>query len=215
MAAALELVLPEDFDDLYELEMQMRGFLDGSVAVSSDKSFYPINFYRPYRVYAELNAQVNGEAAPCWIQSYPVALLPEITRERLQKSVAYLDSIQYFDSLAPASCKAQIEDRLTTSSNEPVEIVCPSWMDDDDIAELPIEGVLRASITLGNNRYPVSFFHPTRLKQELDIALAKGFPCFAEPGLVVVKEIEVDILYAAVRYLAAYGFFEHLKVLGN
>jgi hypothetical protein len=55
--------------------------------------------------------------------------------------------------------------------------------------------------------YPVTFFEPTRLAQELAEEASRGRQFFTEPGLIIVQEVTLSTMEAAARALAAEGFF--------
>jgi hypothetical protein len=60
--------------------------------------------------------------------------------------------------------------------------------------------------------YPVAFYEPVALCEELQSRVKWGFGRFvAEPGLVVVPEISVANMRAAVSELIDIGYFAHLK----
>jgi hypothetical protein len=69
-----------------------------------------------------------------------------------------------------------------------------------------------AAVRLADGRrYPVVFYDPVRLEQDLESEAESGRGCIAEPGLIVVPEITLDRMHAAVRLLYADGYFEHLR----
>src|SRR5205823_1300742 len=63
------------------------------------------------------------------------------------------------------------------------------------------------------SRYPVFFFEPTRLRQELEIDTKSGRPYLAEPGMIVVPEVTRAAIHVAVERLANEGYFQHLRPL--
>ncbi len=65
------------------------------------------------------------------------------------------------------------------------------------------------------SRYPVFFFEPTRLRQELEIDVKSGRPYLAEPGMIVVPEVTRAAIQAAVERLAQEGYFQRLLPLSN
>lgn len=58
------------------------------------------------------------------------------------------------------------------------------------------------------SRHPVFFFDPVRLAQELEEDAKLGRPFIAEKGMIVVKEITLQSMTAAVEWLARHGFFD-------
>src|SRR5262245_12049537 len=67
------------------------------------------------------------------------------------------------------------------------------------VAELP-----------GGKLYPLTFYDPVRLVQELEGEVERGRPCFGEPALVVVPEITEAALRASVEHLFLLGWFARL-----
>ena len=59
--------------------------------------------------------------------------------------------------------------------------------------------------------YPVVFYDPIRLQQDLDDEAKIGNAFIAEPGLIVVPEVTLDYMHKAVLQLAENGFFDSLR----
>lgn len=59
--------------------------------------------------------------------------------------------------------------------------------------------------------YSIIFVDVARLSQMLEDQLENGFSCYAEPGLVVVPEVNRSNVEAAVRELAKENFFDSLR----
>jgi hypothetical protein len=59
--------------------------------------------------------------------------------------------------------------------------------------------------------YPVVFYDPVRLQQDLEGEAKMGNPFIAEPGLIVLPEVTLDNMNKAVWQLAENGFFESLR----
>jgi hypothetical protein len=85
----------------------------------------------------------------------------------------------------------------------------PGWDDRDDL-EAPARGYRsHAWVELDDGqRYPLTFYDVTRLSQTLDDDCAAGRRFFAEPGLIVLPEVTLANIEAAVRTLVAEGFFD-------
>ena len=62
----------------------------------------------------------------------------------------------------------------------------------------------------GELLYPVYFYDPCRLAQELDIDTEHGTPFLAEPGMIVLPEITVEAMESAVERLYQSRFFNYL-----
>lgn len=58
--------------------------------------------------------------------------------------------------------------------------------------------------------YPVFFYDPIRLKQDIDEMRMQGKPFIADPGMIIVAEVTREIMRAATDELAARGFFSCL-----
>lgn len=65
------------------------------------------------------------------------------------------------------------------------------------------------------SRYPIFFIEPIRLKQELEICCTLGDRFFAEVGLVVVPDLSLETLTAAVRRLIEKGYFGFLRTIDD
>ena len=57
------------------------------------------------------------------------------------------------------------------------------------------------------SRHPVFFYDPVRLVQELEDDTKRGRAFIAEKGMIVVNDVTLDSMTAAVRELARQGFF--------
>lgn len=60
---------------------------------------------------------------------------------------------------------------------------------------------------------PVCFWDPVRLTQDLEADLKSGRSCIAEPGMIVIPEVTVKNMQAAVEELYNAGYFDRLKSL--
>jgi hypothetical protein len=106
---------------------------------------------------------------------------------------------------------------MTTKPVEPqlARIVFQFPFDDRAAAEAAARGFLSnvvVELTSGV-RYPVVFYDPVRLSQDLEDDASRGLPFMAEPGLIIVPEVKLEIITTAVRELAKRGYFGHLKPL--
>jgi len=57
--------------------------------------------------------------------------------------------------------------------------------------------------------YPVVFYDPIRLKQDMDELAAHGERFLADPGMIIVPEVSREAMESAALTLAAQGFFDH------
>lgn len=89
----------------------------------------------------------------------------------------------------------------------------PDWY--DELAELEAEhkGWLQGvEVELGDgSRYPVLFYDPVRLAQDLEEEAKWDRPFVAEPGMVVVPAVTRAAISQAAERLAASGYFLHLR----
>jgi hypothetical protein len=88
-------------------------------------------------------------------------------------------------------------------------LIFPPWIDERAKAEAPARGYLSGAVVRCHDEreFPVFFVDPVRLRQELDDNAAAGQPWFAEPNLIVLPEVSVSAMNAAVRALWDAGFF--------
>jgi hypothetical protein len=60
-------------------------------------------------------------------------------------------------------------------------------------------------------RYPVVFYDPIRLQDDLEVEISEGRPFIAEPGMIVVPEVTLARMQDAIDRLFRSGFFDSLK----
>lgn len=65
------------------------------------------------------------------------------------------------------------------------------------------------------SRYPVVFYDAVRLQQDLDEEAKQGTPFIAEPGMIVLSEVCLDNMKAAVTQFQKQGYFSRLKDAGR
>jgi len=91
-------------------------------------------------------------------------------------------------------------------------VIFPAGFDERAAFETPLKGWLSTHVELEDGcRYAVYFSDPIRLQQDVEEALKRGRPCFAEPGLIIVPEVTVQTIRDAVQFLSKQGFFAYLK----
>lgn len=59
--------------------------------------------------------------------------------------------------------------------------------------------------------FPVFFYAPVTLQQELENGLRSNIPCVAEPGMIVVPAVTLKCMREAIARLIQEKFFEHLR----
>jgi hypothetical protein len=62
-------------------------------------------------------------------------------------------------------------------------------------------------------RFPVIFFDPVRVAQDLEHLAKEGCPVLVEPGLVVIPVVTRAAILKAAPELVRQRFFDHLKPL--
>ena len=69
-----------------------------------------------------------------------------------------------------------------------------------------------AVVELNNGtRYPVVFYDPVRLQQDLEVEAREGRAFIAEPGMIVVPEVTLARMQDAIDRLSQDGFFDSLR----
>jgi hypothetical protein len=69
-----------------------------------------------------------------------------------------------------------------------------------------------AVVELSNGtRYPVVFYDPVRLQQDLEVEIGEGRAFIAEPGMIVVPEVTLARMQDAIDRLFQNGFFDSLR----
>lgn len=97
-------------------------------------------------------------------------------------------------------------------NNAGAEVVFPDGFDDRAAFEMAAKGWLSAHVEIKDGRqFSVYFSDPVRLQQDLDESVRAGKPYFAEPGLIVLPEVTVETVRAAVQMLSEQGFFDQLR----
>lgn len=61
------------------------------------------------------------------------------------------------------------------------------------------------------DRFPVFFYDPITLAQDVEREASRGIPCVAEPGMIVIPEITLENMRSAVARVIAEGFFDHVR----
>jgi len=60
---------------------------------------------------------------------------------------------------------------------------------------------------------PVCFWDPVRLSQDLESDLKFGRSCIGEPGMIIIPQVTVENMKAAVEELYRSGYFDRLRSL--
>ena len=84
-------------------------------------------------------------------------------------------------------------------------------VDERDIAPHGYRGDVVVEL-VGGDSFPVYFYEPDAIREELDARRQSGFGQFvAEPGLVVIPEMTLAAMKSSVLELIEVGYFTHLK----
>jgi hypothetical protein len=91
----------------------------------------------------------------------------------------------------------------------------PGDFDDRDEYEMPLKGYFSGIVVelSDGNQYPLFFFDPVRLRQDLESASKSGRAYVAEPNMVVIPEVTPAAIEQAVAGLVRDQYFDHLKPL--
>ncbi len=98
------------------------------------------------------------------------------------------------------------------SHNKP-RLVIEGAFDEREAAECQARGYrshVWAELASGE-RYPLVFYDPVRLAQDLESEAESGNPFLAEPGLIVLEEVTRENMQAAIDRLAEDGYFVALR----
>ena len=92
------------------------------------------------------------------------------------------------------------------------KLVFPHGFNERDCFEAPEKGWFGPIIVelSAGTQYVVTFYDPIRLAQDITTA---GTTWLAEPGLIILQEVTVTNMEAAVKQLAKDGFFDYLAPL--
>ena len=60
-------------------------------------------------------------------------------------------------------------------------------------------------------KYPVVFYDPVRLQQDLEEEVTTGNPYIAEPGMIVIPNVTLENMENAVSKLYCEGFFSSFQ----
>jgi hypothetical protein len=83
-----------------------------------------------------------------------------------------------------------------------------------DVAQKGWCGIVAVELPEGG-RVDLFFYSPTRLAQDLEADTKAGHSYVAEPGLIVVPEVTLPYMEAAVEQLYREGYFEHFVHSGR
>jgi hypothetical protein len=92
------------------------------------------------------------------------------------------------------------------------ELILPDSFSERTACEMTWKGYYPADIKLGDGSViRLTFFDPVRLKQDVDDQFKEGDFYFAEPNLIIISEVKLETIKAAILSLWEEGFFSRLK----
>ena len=98
------------------------------------------------------------------------------------------------------------------SSEEFPKLILLDWQEDDDWLIKSKGWFCHNHVELINvNRYQVCFYDKVRLGQDLDDNQRNGKPFLVEDALMVISEITIENMKAAIVEAEKQGFFENIK----
>lgn len=65
----------------------------------------------------------------------------------------------------------------------------------------------------GSRLYPVVFYDPVRLQQDVDESARHGRPFVADPGMIVLPDVTIEAMQQAVQQLCQEGYFDYLAAI--
>ena len=92
---------PAWYDELAETEMYNKGHLTGCVVQLADGRRYPVAFMDS--VHAREEAHERFEQGYACLTEPGLVIVPEVTKEAIQRAVAHLVQSGFFDHLQPLS----------------------------------------------------------------------------------------------------------------
>jgi hypothetical protein len=97
------LVFTDGFGPRDEFETPLRGYRADVVAQLEDDSEYPMSFYDPTRLKQVLEDEIADGSR--FFTEVGLVIVPEVTRETMEKAARELCRQGFFDSLRPRSSK--------------------------------------------------------------------------------------------------------------
>lgn len=97
------------------------------------------------------------------------------------------------------------------------KLIFEGGFDERDAYETPLRGY-RTHVVVqlkSGEKFPITFYDPVRLRQELEDGVALGNPFIAEPGLVVIPVVDLESMQTAARALCKEDFFKFMKPLAS
>ncbi len=92
------------------------------------------------------------------------------------------------------------------------KLILLDWQEDDEWLIRSKGWFCHNQVELSNgNRYQICFYDKARLGQELDDNVKNGKPFFIEDALIILSEITVENMKAAITEAEKQGFFENIK----
>jgi hypothetical protein len=101
------------------------------------------------------------------------------------------------------------------AQTEAFSIIFPEWYDDRAEFETPSKGYLHEVEVRGEDgsRYRLFFIDPVRLQQDLEEDCRSGRSFYAEPGMIVLPEVNTRAVQEAIAVLWREGYFKHMRAI--
>jgi hypothetical protein len=90
---------PSDFDERSEFEMTSKGYICGGFVELQDGRRYPVTFYDPVRLAQDVKA--SGTYGVPMLAEPGLVVIPEVTREAIERTIPELIELRFFDHLKP------------------------------------------------------------------------------------------------------------------
>jgi hypothetical protein len=92
------------------------------------------------------------------------------------------------------------------------ELILPDNFSDRTACEMTWKGYYPVDVKLGDGSViRLTFFDPGRLNQDICDQFKEGEFYFAEPNLIIIPEVKLETINAAILSLWEEGFFSRLK----
>jgi len=193
-----------DFDERTAYEARAGGYLSHVHVLVPNGKKYPVIFYCIARIgqTLELQSKYNEN----YISEPGLIILPEVTFENMQITVDELYRNGYFESLFPAPC--QISE--LAFAGKPVLIFKGCEFDEKKVSDALAGGHLSGVFVLlpNGNKYPISFYDLKGIRQKISASKDRK-KYVADIGLIVISEITIKNLQAAVEDLYEVGHFNN------
>jgi hypothetical protein len=188
--------------------MSVGGYAGHTIVELQDGTKYPAYFIDP------VGLRRNIEDGAPVLANPGLIFLPEVTVEAIQLGVEFAWREGFFERLVPLPSSQEETTNVATGARQSKSrprVIFDESFTERDLFEMTYRGYVEAvQVEADHKRYRGVFYEPVRLTQTLQDLSGMGTPCFAEPGLIVVPEVTVEMMYQAIEILQRRGHFNHL-----